>query len=51
MASSSDFKDELLKKLREVGWFAVVAVLRWLLERLVAGSDPEDGNGAEKKHK
>ena len=45
-----DFGDEALEKLKEIGWFVAVSILRWLLGRIVGG-DPDRGDGdAETKH-
>lgn len=45
-----DFSDDFKEKLREIGWFVAIGLLRWLLERLV-GRNPGEGDGdAEAKH-
>lgn len=44
------FSDDLKEKLKEIGWFVAIGLLRWLLERLVGGN-PDEGEGdAETKH-
>lgn len=44
------WKDDLKAKLRELGWWVVVALVRWILERLTADPAEKDEGGAEKKH-
>lgn len=46
----ADFGDEVLEKLKEVGWFVAVTLLRFLLEKIVGGN-PASGEGdVETKH-
>lgn len=52
MAASweSGFGDEARKKLKEIGWFVLVGLLRWLIEYLTR-ENPDEGEGdAERKH-
>lgn len=45
-----DFGDDVVEKLKEVGWFVVIALLRFLLDK-VLGGNPGSGDGdAETKH-
>lgn len=32
------FGEEAIEKLKEVGWFVAVSLLRWLLEQVVGGN-------------
>jgi hypothetical protein len=37
-----DLGEDVVDKLKEVGWVVLVSLLRWLLERLLGGS-PDEG--------
>jgi len=45
-----DFWDEVLEKLKELGWFAAVTLVRFLLEKLVGGNPREGESDVETKH-
>lgn len=41
--------DDVKKKLRELGWAALIMFLRWLVERLVGGGGGGSEDDAHKK--
>jgi hypothetical protein len=45
-----DLGEDVVDKLKEVGWVVLVSLLRWLLERLLGGSPDEGDGNAEGKH-
>lgn len=52
MAASveSGFSDEARKKLKEIGWFVLVGLLRWLIEYLTRDNPGEGEDDVEGKH-
>lgn len=46
----SSFSEEARDKLKEVGWFVVMALLKWLIEYLTRGNPGEGEGDAETKH-
>lgn len=46
----SGFGDDARKKLREIGWFVLVGLLRWLIDYLTKDNPGEDGEDAENQH-
>lgn len=45
----SGLGEDLAKKLREIGWFVLVALARWLLEYLVRDNPEESDDGLKGK--
>lgn len=51
MAASweSSLGTALREKLKEVGWFVLISLLRWLMDRLTSGNPGGEKDGAENK--
>lgn len=45
-----DFGDEVLDKLKEVGWFVAVTLLRFLLDKILGGNPGPGESDVETKH-
>lgn len=41
--------EDLKEKLREVGWFVLIALVRWLLDRLTSNPGEEKGGADQSK--
>lgn len=50
MAAQEDFKDDLVEKLKELGWWVAVALVRWLLEYLARSDASKESGRAEAEH-
>lgn len=44
------FGEDFKKKLKEIGWFVAIGLLRWLIEYLTRDNPGEDQGDAEGKH-
>ncbi len=45
----ANLSEALRAKLKEVGWFVLISLLRWLMDRLTRGNPGGETNGAEDK--
>ncbi len=50
MVAKEGFKDDLVEKLKELGWWVAVALVRWLLEYLTRSDGLEESGRAEGEH-